>query len=215
MHDWHSAAYVADWIGRDVTRDDERRPLLRRAARLVPADRGDPIRVLDVGGGYGMLTREVLEEFPRATVVLHDFSGPMLEQARARLAEHLDRLEFARSDLRDPSWTKALPGPFDVVVSAIAIHNVRDPAIIRRVYSDVHGLLGPGSCFYNVDFVAPAGRIGAAALAGRRPAGEPKIARGDRGTLTDHLAWLRDAGFDDVDCLARDGHQALLAGFRS
>ena len=33
-------------------------------------------------------------------------------------------------------------------------------------------------------------------------------------SLTDHLAWLRDAGFDDVDCLARDGHQALLAGFR-
>jgi SAM-dependent methyltransferase len=213
MHDWHSAAYVDEWIDKDVTRDDERRPLLRRAAQLIPADRADAIRVLDVGGGYGMLTREVHEEFPHATVVLHDFSEPMFEQARRRLAEHLDRLEFAQADLRDPGWAATLPGPFDAIVSAIAIHNVREPEVIQRVYADIHGLLRPSSAFYNVDFVAPAGRVGAAAMSGRRPDDRP-LRGTDRGTLVDQLAWLRDAGFDQVDCLARDGYQAVLAGFR-
>src|SRR5690348_14153964 len=28
-HDWHSQAYVEDWIARDATRDEERRPRIR------------------------------------------------------------------------------------------------------------------------------------------------------------------------------------------
>ena len=33
-HDWHSREYVENWIGRDVTHDDERRPLLQQMLRL-------------------------------------------------------------------------------------------------------------------------------------------------------------------------------------
>jgi hypothetical protein len=36
----------------------------------------------------------------------------------------------------------------------------------------------------------------------------------DRPTLYNQLRWLTDAGFDDVDCLLRDGRQALMAGYR-
>jgi hypothetical protein len=31
-------------------------------------------------------------------------------------------------------------------------------------------------------------------------------------TLADHLRWLTDAGFSEVDCLWKDGRQALLVG---
>lgn len=67
--DWHSEAYVSDWIERDVTQDRERRPMLRPAARLVPLAR-EARRAystsLDVGGGYGKFTRQILEAYPTA-----------------------------------------------------------------------------------------------------------------------------------------------------
>ncbi len=189
-HDWHSPDYVRDWIGADVTRDTERRPLLRRLAELLPFDRDAEVRILDVGGGYGMLTREVLEELPKSRVVLHDFSQPMIDQARERLGPLLDRVEFAFADLRDPAWVDVVGGPFDAVVSSIAIHNVRDPQRIRAIFAEVRQLLTDRGCFANLDLVFP----------------------GDL-SLDAQLDWLRDAGFAETGCLVQDGRVALLMGF--
>jgi ubiquinone/menaquinone biosynthesis C-methylase UbiE len=189
-HDWHSAQYVDDWIGNDVTRDGQRRPMLRRVAELLPFDRDAAVRVLDIGGGYGMLTREVLEELPNSRVVLHDFSEPMIDQARARLGPLMARVEFAQSDLQDPAWVDAVPGPFDAAVSSIAIHNVRDPERIRAIFAEVRPLLAPGGVFANLDLVFPG------AL-----------------DIETELRWLEEAGFEQVGCLFEQDRQALVVGF--
>jgi ubiquinone/menaquinone biosynthesis C-methylase UbiE len=189
-HDWHSAQYVDDWIENDVTRDAERQPVLRRVAELLPFDRDAEVRVLDVGGGYGMLTREVLEELPKSRVVLHDFSEPMIEQARARLGALVDRVDFVQADLRDPSWADRVSGPFDAVVSSIALHNVRDPGRIREIYAEIRPLVSDGGCFANLDLVFPG------AL-----------------DIPTQLRWLEEAGFTGVGCLLEHDHQALLVGF--
>jgi tRNA (cmo5U34)-methyltransferase len=192
-HDWHSRSYVDDWIARDVTRDAVRAPQLAAVARRVPA--GDaPVRVLDVGGGYGMLTAAVLDELPQATVVLHDFSEPMLAHAAERLAQFGDRVTYARADLRDRGWTAAVGDGFDAVVSAIAIHNVRDHAVMRQVFADVRTVLRPGGVFLDHDLVW-----------GGAPA---------PGSLADQLGWLVDAGFVDVDCAWREPPLALLTAQR-
>jgi tRNA (cmo5U34)-methyltransferase len=192
-HDWHSTEYVDDWIAHDVMRDDERAPQLAALARRIPVD-GSPVRVLDVGGGYGILTAAVLDEIPDATVVLHDFSEPMLAHAAERLAPYGDRVSYARADLRDLGWTDIVGDGFDAVVSSIAIHNVRDPAVVRQVFAGVLGVLRPGGVFLDQDLV----RGGAPAP----------------GSLADHLGWLVTAGFVDVDCAWRDGPMALLVGRR-
>jgi hypothetical protein len=62
-HDWQSRAYVDRWIDEDVTRDDERRPVLRKMMSFAPFRKVDPIRALDVGAGYGVVTEEVLRAF--------------------------------------------------------------------------------------------------------------------------------------------------------
>lgn len=152
-HDWHSEAYVERWLSEDVTRDESRRPVLRELLRGPVAAVGVVDRVLDVGGGYGLVTREVLQVFPEATVVLHDFSRPMLDRSRAYLGPRADRVEIHVADLRDPHWSNGVHGPFDLVVSALAIHNVRDPAVRAAVYAEVRCLLRPGGAFLDVDFV--------------------------------------------------------------
>jgi SAM-dependent methyltransferase len=199
-HDWCSPDYVDRWISEDVLKDDQRRPLLRRLADQLPVPRAEASRVLDVGGGYGVFTGELLQSFPTSPVVLVDLSGPMLEQARSRLADYAPRLSFVQADLRDDSWTSAVDGPFEVVASAMAIHNVRYADAIRSIYSDIAGLLSSGGWFLNVDLVPPA-RI-------PEPGGSD-----DRFDLRAQMNYLAEIGMRAIDCVHREGHlAAIVAG---
>jgi tRNA (cmo5U34)-methyltransferase len=226
-HDWQSQDYVNHWISSDATRDNERRPLLRRVANFIPFSHDADIHVLDIGAGYGMLSQEVLELFPKATVVCQDYSDPMIEHARERLAWAGDRVSFVKCDLFDPEWTKALQGPFDAVVSSICIHNLRDPKRIKAVYQEVFPLVWQRGAFLNCDHVRPAGpaitqayRRDLMLLEGRERSGgglDRRIYTNDAdelATLETQLRWLREAGFKEVDCLWKDRQSAILAAFR-
>ena len=187
-HDWHSADYVAEWIARDVTRDPERRPLLQQMLSFAPFPREAVLDVLDVGAGYGVVSEEVLQAFPSPRITLQDYSGPMLDRARQRLGAHSDRLRYVLCDLTDPSWPKRVGGPFDLAVSAIALHNLRDPEKIFACYRAIHDLLKPHGCFLNCDrFVDGV---------------EP------------HLGALREAGFGRVECAWRELPRAIVVAAR-
>ena len=82
-HDWHSASYVDEWIARDVTRDEERRLRLRQMLAAAPYAVEGEITVLDVGGGYGVVSEEVLRAFPRAR---RDLAGLFAADARSGAA---------------------------------------------------------------------------------------------------------------------------------
>ncbi len=186
-HDWHSTDYVAEWITRDAARDAERRPLLQQMLALAPFSSDTELDVLDVGAGYGVVSEEVVQAFPAARITLQDYSRPMLDRARQRLADHSDRLRYVLCDLTDPSWPQQVGGPFDLAVSAIAIHNLRDPGKIYACYRPIHGLLRPGGYFLNCD----------------------RFSEG----IVSRLTELRDAGFDRVDCPWQDPPRAvILAG---
>src|SRR5579863_5281286 len=123
-HDWHSQDYVDWWLQRDREREPERRERLARMLTYAPFEREAEIAVVDIGGGYGIVSEMVLEAFPRARVTLQDYSQPMLEEAKRRLAPYPGRAGFALADLTDPAWSERVGGPFDLAVSAIAIHNL-------------------------------------------------------------------------------------------
>jgi ubiquinone/menaquinone biosynthesis C-methylase UbiE len=149
-HDWFAPSYVDRWIESDA--GSRRQELEALVAELeLPSD--EPCRVLDVGGGWGPVTRCLLDRYPMATVVLHDFSGPMLERARANLTGDLNRVSFVQADLRDATWLDDVGGSFDGVVSSLAIHNVRDAAVIERVYRDLYGVMRPKSIFADLDLL--------------------------------------------------------------
>jgi ubiquinone/menaquinone biosynthesis C-methylase UbiE len=188
-HDWHSEQYVSDWIAHDVARDPERRPRLREMLEMAPFPRDAAIEVLDVGAGYGAVTEEVLKRFPNARVTLQDYSQPMLSEARRRLAPHAARLHYVTADLTDPAWPQAVGGPFDLAVSAIALHNLRDPAKIFACYRAMHDLLRPEGRFLDYDLFF-AGAEG-------------------------HIAELKKAGFASVECAWVDPPRAILAAARA
>src|SRR4051812_20230394 len=126
-----------------------------------------------------MLAARVAAAYPDAELVLTDGAPAMLEQARAALG---DRAQLHVADLADP-----LPdGPFDAVVSALAIHHLDDAgkqALFARVRAALPRGRGPAALFRP----GAAGRAGgggvAPAGAGRRPPAGlrpplPRLARG-------------------------------------
>ena len=76
-------------------------------------------RVLDLGAGTGSTSRAVLDAHPDAHLVLVDENPGMLAVARELLPpENIEQEVVA--DLSEP----LPPGPFDLVVSALAIHHL-------------------------------------------------------------------------------------------
>ena len=185
-HDWLSSAYVDRWIGEDVTRDSERRPILRHMMGFAPFSAQDPLRILDVGAGYGVVTAEALRAFPQARVTWQDYSQPMLEHAQQRLSPESVRLSFVLSDLTRSDWRQEIKGPFDLVVSGIALHNLRDRPTIFRCYGEIRALLAPGGCFLDYDHFKYAGGVDL------------------------HIEAMRKAGYETVECLWQEGPTAIL-----
>ena len=185
-HDWHSPGYVDEWIARDEQRDEERRTRLREMISYAPHPANAEIAVLDVGGGYGVVTEEVLRAFPRAEVTLQDYSQPMLDRAKQQLASHRSQIRYAAGDLREPDWVRQVGGPFELVVSAIAIHNLRDLAAIAGCYRAIAGLVKADGVFLDYDLFDLIGG------------------------LDQQLRSIEDAGFAKVGCIWQQPPLAII-----
>jgi tRNA (cmo5U34)-methyltransferase len=174
---------------------------------LVPRDAR---RVLDLGTGDGRLLALLQADRPDMLGVALDFSALMLDAARARFAGD-GRVELVAHDLAEP-----LPdlGRFDAVVSSMAIHHLEHERK-RSLYAEIVDLLQPGGLFANFEHVAsPTHRLHVAFY---EAIDEPLEHEDPSDRLLDverQLSWLRELGFDDVDCYWKWREMALLAGVR-
>ena len=191
-HDWHSSDYVDWWIARDQSRDAERRQRLQTMLSHADRARNVEFSVVDIGGGYGVTTEEIFAVFPRARVTLQDYSEPMLAAARKRLVGYSERITYVLADLTDRSWVDQVvsigQGPFDLAVSAIAIHNLFQKPLIAAAYRGVASVLKPGALFLDYD-----------------------IFFDEIGGLAGNTHMLQEAGFARVDCLWQQTPLAAIA----
>jgi tRNA (cmo5U34)-methyltransferase len=156
----------------------------------------DARRILELGTGTGETARRVLARHPRATLVGLDASELMLEAARAALPA--DRVDLRIGRLEDP----LPPGPFDVVVSALAIHHLDGPGktdLFRRAAAAV----APGGRLVVADVVVP-----------EKPADvvtplEPGFDQPS--TVAEQLRWLTAAGLRPRVAWARRDLAVLAA----
>jgi tRNA (cmo5U34)-methyltransferase len=102
--------------------------------------------ILDLGTGTGETLRRVVQRHPDARSIGIDESEQMLAVARA-LVPHAD-LRVARLQDELPA------GPFDLVVSALAVHHL-DEAEKAALFRRVADRLAPGGRFVLADVVVP------------------------------------------------------------
>lgn len=178
-------------------------------------------RVLDLGAGTGLMTAKVADAFAEARFDLLDGSAEMLAEARARLGSVIDAVHL--QDMAAP-----LPaGPYDAVISALAIHHLED-LDKQRLFDQVHRVLAPGGVFVNAEQVlgptpalARAYRSRWEADARAQGASEEEIsdarARREHDRCADvesQLRWLREAGFATADCTYKYWETATLVAVK-
>jgi tRNA (cmo5U34)-methyltransferase len=102
--------------------------------------------VLDLGTGTGETLRRVAHQHPNARLIGIDESEPMLAVAHTLVPA---------ADLRVARLQDELPdGPFDLVVSALAVHHL-DPAEKAELFLRVAQRLAPGGRFVLADVIVP------------------------------------------------------------
>jgi tRNA (cmo5U34)-methyltransferase len=204
--EWMSAEHVARYL---ELADEYPRRAEGESVLLDHVPR-DARRILDLGAGDGRLLAMLRIDRPHVRGVALDLSELMLEAARKRFAGD-ERVELVKHDLAEP-----LPaiGRFDAVVSSMAIHHLEHERK-RSLCGEIFDVLEPGGVFANFEHVAsPTHRLHLAFYAA---IGEPLEHEDPSDRLLDvesQLAWLREAGFDDVDCYWKWLEMALLIGVK-
>jgi SAM-dependent methyltransferase len=149
---WGDRDKVAWIVENAETVIPKRRDQLAMLADLIPSPPGAEITVLDLGSGFGAVTEEILARHPNSSVTCVDGSAEMVKIARERMTRYGARVRLHHGDLADATWRQAIGGPFDGVVSALAIHHLSDQRK-RSLYREAYELLLPGGIFLNNDIV--------------------------------------------------------------
>jgi SAM-dependent methyltransferase len=233
---WKDRQVAAAFLNERSLRIPDRQKQLEVVLRLLRSAKAEPRLVLDLGCGDAIVLATVLEAFPLAQGIGADFSPLMLEEARKRLVRFGSRAVTVEADLSSPQWRRAVPGSCDAVVSSLVIHHLTNDRK-RALYAEIHDLLRPGGVFVNAEHVSSAttrieeifnDTMSEHLLQRRRDLGEDVtleqvrrdyVERPDRvanilAPVHEQCQWLRDIGFQDVDCFWKYFELAIFGGFR-
>jgi tRNA (cmo5U34)-methyltransferase len=198
-------------------------------------EKGEAIKLLDLGCGDGVLTEELLNVNSAISVTLIDGNEGMLQKAGERL--NLFRgLHFIKASFQEILDGTVELGNYDFCVSSMAIHHL-EMNEKTSLFQLIASHLNPGGRFVNIDVVRPPSEE----LEGwyfsvwkdwlghmmdryniRDELPEDLIRRykdpastNKPDTLGDQLKALQTAGFLDVDCYFKNGIFAVFGGIRA
>ena len=165
-------------------------------------------RILDLGTGDGRLLALLRIDRRDTEGIALDFSPTMLAAARARFSGD-DKVRVVEHNLDE-----ALPdfGRFDVIVSSFAIHHCTDERK-RALYSEIYAALAPGGIFCNLEHVAsPTTELHARFLRALGITEADEDPSNKLLSVETQVRWLREIGFQDVDCHWKWLELALFGG---
>lgn len=180
-------------------------------ALLESMPNGDHIEsVLELGCGTGNLSVLLADAFPHAKLHFVDTAGESLDVCRSRLGTDR-RLTFDQRDVRELEFAD---GSFDLITSSIAIHHLvssEKQTLFRRCQS----WLSDGGFLVFSDQCAGATELiyerhiqnwkSLSMRAGSSPEEwemwmKHQLEHDHHDSVTDHIDWIRSAGFPVIDC---------------
>ncbi|MGO9592024.1 MAG: class I SAM-dependent methyltransferase [Candidatus Acidiferrales bacterium] len=201
---WSSAEHALDYL----RRADSIPHRVEGEATLLEFIPASARRILDLGSGAGRLLALAKAARPRAEFIALDFSPTML----AELEKLFGNDSVVRIVAHDFGHPLPAMGRFDAVISSFAIHHVPH-ARKRAIYQEVFAMLSPGGVFCNFEHVAsPSPALHQAFL--QAISCEVEDPSNKLLALDTQLAWLREIGFEDVDCHWKWRELALFAGVK-
>ncbi len=192
-----------------------------------------PIRIADIGCGFGELSRRLLQIHTSAQVFGLDRNPAILQRARQKLAEFAERFLPLERDLNNVSWSEDLQ-PLDAIVSSFTLDYLPLDRH-KQLLSEAFSLLNPQGRWLSCEFFrASDPRVNRVfhdleiqfiqkALADElvtkqqiEQLTQSSILRQDHHvcTVDTKVNWLRSAGFDQIEVPWRFLNLAVISAVR-
>lgn len=176
-------------------------------ASLAYTESNSP-NILDLGAGTGLLSSYLLTKYPKANIILIDFSEKMLDIAKLRFKGN-PNIKYIVGDYSRYNFNQ----PFDIIVSALSIHHLKDKEKFE-FYKKCFTLLKIGGIFINADLILGntlyletlykdnwKAHIKSNLSKEQLVEYYKKMELDKEATLNTQLSWLKSAGFSDIDCV--------------
>ena len=108
----------------------------------------NPLRILDMGCGFGKSTRPFYETFKDACVEAIDLSAPCLAIGAQDATASTNTIRYRQMDALDTDYCD---GAFDLVTSTMLLHELPPPEI-DRLFDEATRILAPGGRMVHLDF---------------------------------------------------------------
>lgn len=186
----------------------------------IPFKSSANFSAIDLGGGTGEITKRIKHKFHDAKIACIDLVEDMLEIARRKLDIYND-ITFEMCDLNNYQFDKK----YDVIFSSLAIHHL-EPADQKALYRRIYDALNNNGIFIHAESVLNANdflntisyqtyydlianNFSAEELIDYKKA----IKTYDKPVkLIDHISWMQEIGFKDIDIIWRKTIIAVFCG---
>lgn len=206
-------------------------------ARIVEKYNPSVTSFLDLGCGDGFVGYFVQELYPNSYGIFLDGSNEMIKKAKAKNSgNHCD---YVVQDFGEDNWMESLEvnKSFDLIISGYSIHHIENDKK-KRLYSDIYNLLNPNGIFLNLEHVSsPCENLEEMfddlfqdkMMEYQISIGEEKTKEEIKDIYHDpdhkllnklelveiQCDWLREIGFQEVDCYMKIFELALFGGIKS
>ncbi len=190
----------------------------------IPFDHDNSIRVLDLGCGTGTVTKTLKEQFKNARITCLDLAENMIEMAKIKLQGYND-IDYVLGDFYDYNFNER----YDVIVSSLALHHLVTDEDKKDFYIKIYDALTQGGIFLNADVVLGSNSYAQKLYINKwkefmnlsvdmKEIEEKWIPAAEEedhpAKLIDHIDWLREIGFKDVDVIWKYYGGAVYCGYK-
>jgi len=191
----------------------------------IPFDGREPFKVLDLGCGTGNISKKIKEKFPNSKIHCVDLADNMVKISQKKLADYSE-ISYETGDFQSIS----LSSDYDVIVSSLAMHHLKTDQDKKEMYQKIYESLTPGGVFYNADVVLGSTKYLQNLYLGKwkefmalshseeeiENKWMPTHRREDKpAKMIDHIKWLEEAGFKQVDVVWKYYNYGVYGGVNS
>lgn len=193
----------------------------------IPFYRNISVKILDIGCGTGTFAKILKEKFPYAKITCLDFAQNMIEEAKIKLVQYKDDINFLVGDFNNLD----IKNEYDVVVSSFALHHIQTDKEKLQLYKSIYESLNQNGVFLTADIVLGVNNYVknlydkkweehiikqfTKSKNGLRNKTLERYQTDDNPSkLFDHLKWLEYSGFNQVETIWKYYKFAIFGGYK-
>jgi len=188
----------------------------------IPFKKDEKINVIDLGCGTGTVAQNIKNAFPNSNISCLDIAENMIKLTQNKLRGNIN---CYICNFYEYSFDKK----YDVIVSSLALHHLESDEDKKMFYQKIYNALNNNGVFYNADVVLGSNyhlqeiymakwkifmnknvsleEINNRWMVNYRAEDRPT-------SLMNHINWLKDIGFNDVDVVWKYYNYAVYGGYK-